>query len=256
MRTRGISRRALGLGIVTVVLATLAAVVSRSGAGADKIEFPAKYKDGILYTVADRYDVKQYRELYASASGVKAAREGKPLPSGTVLTLIQYKAQVDAQGNPLKDANGRFLKGDLIAYTVMEKRTGWGTEYPDDIRNGEWEYAAFGADGKLNDKANYKACFQCHNPHDQIDFVISYPAMAGRTMVASAAPAPAASIGVYIGAFSFGPPCITILPGMSCTSCNTGGSPHQITVGGPPLKTGFLLNGGNAAPTFKDEGLF
>ena len=102
---------------------------------------------------------------------------------------------MDAQGNPIKDAKGRFLKGDLIAYAVMEKRTGWGTEYGDDIRNGEWEYSAFGADGKFNDKANYKACFQCHKPHDQIDFVISYPALAGRTMVASAAPAPAGSIG-------------------------------------------------------------
>jgi len=256
MRTRGISRRALGLAIVTVVLATLAAVVSRSGAGADKIEFPAKYKDGTLYTVADRYDVKQYRELYASASAVQAAREGKPLPSGTVLTLIQYKAQVDAQGNPLKDANGRFLKGDLIAYTVMEKRTGWGTEYPDDIRNGEWEYAAFGADGKFNDKANYKACFQCHKPHDQIDFVISYAAMAGRTMVASAAPAPAGSIGVNIGAFTFGPPGITVPPGKTVTWTNTDDSPHQITVAGTPLKTGFLLKGENASLTFTDEGVF
>jgi len=64
----------------------------------------------------------------------------------------------------------------------MEKRTGWGTEY-----NGEWEYAVFGADGKFNNKANCKACFQCHKPHDRIDYVISYPATAGRTMVASAA---------------------------------------------------------------------
>lgn len=126
-------------------------------------------------SVADRYDVKQYRERYASAAAVQAAKEGKPLPSGTVLALIQYKAQMDAQGNPVKDAEGRFMKGDLIAYAVMEKRTGWGTDYADDIRNGEWEYAVFGADGKFNDKANYKACFQCHKPHDQMDFVISYP---------------------------------------------------------------------------------
>ena len=70
----------------------------------------------------------------------------EPLPSGTVITLIQYAAKLDAQGNPEKDANGRFIKGNLIGYTVMEKRTGWGTEYPDDIRNGEWEYQAFKAD--------------------------------------------------------------------------------------------------------------
>jgi hypothetical protein len=129
------------LGGLTLTVAAAGALVlgaPRSDAGADKIAFPAGYKDGVLYTIADRYDVKQYRELYASpAAAVQAAKDGKPLPNGTVLTLVQFKAQVDAQGNPLKDAKGRFLKGDLIAYTVMEKRQGWGAEYPDDIRNGE-----------------------------------------------------------------------------------------------------------------------
>ena len=62
-----------------------------------------------------------------------------------MITLVQYAAKLDAQGNPEKDANGRFIKSNLLAYTVMEKRTGWGTEYPDNIRNGEWEYQAFKA---------------------------------------------------------------------------------------------------------------
>jgi plastocyanin len=248
------SKRVLGL--VAVVLAALVAVVSRSSAGPEKITFPAKYKDGVLYTIADRYDVKQYRELYASAAAVQAAKEGRPLPSGTVLTLVQYKAQVDAKGNPLKDVKGRFMKGDLIAYAVMEKRAGWGTEYGDDIRNGEWEYAVFGADGTFNDKANYRACFQCHKPHDRIDYVISYPALGGRTMVASAAPPPAGSIAVNIGAFTFGPSGITVTSGKTVTWTNTDESPHQVTVAGTSLRTGFLLKGQNASLTFKDEGVF
>lgn len=127
----------------------------------------------MLYTIVDRHDTKQYRELWGTPDAVAAMKSGKPLPSGSVLTLVQYKARTDAAGNPVKDANGRFVKGDLIAYTVMEKRTGWGTEYPAEWRNGEWEYAAFAPDGKLNAKANYKACFECHKPHEKTDFVIS-----------------------------------------------------------------------------------
>jgi hypothetical protein len=126
----------------------------RSDAGPDKISFPANHKAGVLYTIVDRYDVKQYRELYASPEAVQAARDGKPLPPGTVLTLVQYKAQVDAKGNPVKNDKGRFLKGDLIAYAVMEKRAGWGAGYPDDLRNGEREYAVFGPDSTLNAKAS------------------------------------------------------------------------------------------------------
>jgi Cytochrome P460 len=96
------------------------------------------------------------------------------LPSGTVITIVQYKAQVDAQGNPAKDANGRFVKGDLIGFGVMEKRTGWGAEYPAETRNGEWEYQAFTADKKVNEKANLAGCFQCHKPLTSQDYVFSY----------------------------------------------------------------------------------
>ena len=166
---------------IAAPVALAAALVLASGvtAGPDKIKFPADYKSGVLYATVDRYDVKQYRELYTSAAAVDAVKQGKPIPSGTVITLIQYKAQVDGQGNPIKDANGRFVKGDLIAYTVMQKETGWGTEYPADIRNGEWEYSAFGADGKFNDKANYRGCFECHKPHEGQDFVISLASLSG-----------------------------------------------------------------------------
>jgi hypothetical protein len=44
----------------------------------------------------------------------------------------------------------------------MEKRMGWGAEYPADKRNGEWEYQAFKADGSVNDKADLNPCFTCH----------------------------------------------------------------------------------------------
>ncbi len=152
--------------VVLVAAGALAVAASTIQAGPEKIAFPANYKDHVLYATLDRYDTKQYRELYGTPEAVRAAKEGKPIPSGSVLTLVQYKAQVDAQGNPVKDANGRFVKGELVAFTVMEKRAGWGAEYPDDLRNGEWEYSAFTAEGKFNDKANFKGCFQCHKPHE------------------------------------------------------------------------------------------
>jgi hypothetical protein len=144
-------------------------------AGGDKVMFPENFAAGMLYTTVDRADNKQYRELFVSpAEAIEAAKKGEPLPSGTILTLVQYAAQLDAQGVPLKDANGRFIKGNLIGYTVMEKRSGWGGEYPDNVRNGEWEYQAFTAEKKVNEKANLTACFNCHKPLDKQDFVFSY----------------------------------------------------------------------------------
>ena len=118
----------------------------------------------MLYSTLDRPDLKQYRELWGPAAAVEAAKAGKPLPDGTVLTLVQYSALLTAAGDPQKDANGRFIKGNVVGYAVMEKRAGWGADYRDELRNGEWEYNAFGADRKTNARANVTACFACHKP--------------------------------------------------------------------------------------------
>ena len=147
-------------------------------AGGDLVKFPENYEKDVLYAIVDRADNKQYRELYAPASAIAAAKAGQPLPDGTVLTLVQYTALLDAAGNPQKNAEGRFIKGTRIAYTVMEKRAGWGAEYPEAQRNGEWEYQAFTADKSVNAKANLTNCFMCHKPLDpRQDFVFSYDRM-------------------------------------------------------------------------------
>lgn len=237
------------------VLALVAAVAlaGPSTAGPEKIAFPANWKDGVLYATVDRHDVKQYRELYASSPGaVQAMREGRPLPPGTVLTLVQYKAQVDAQGNPVRDAGGRFVKGDLLAYTVMEKRPGWGAEYPPDLRNGEWEYALFTPDGKLNDKANYKACFQCHKPHEAQDFVISLASLKG-----GAGAAAAGAADVTIGRFAFGPGRLTAAAGRPVVWVNQDDSPHQVTVTtGTAVRGPVLTRGQSYTHTFAAPGVY
>jgi Cytochrome P460 len=147
-------------------------------AGGDKVVFPENYAKGVLYTTVDRPDNKQYRELYTSKAAIDAVKAGQPIPDGTVITMVNYKAKLNAAGEPEKDANGRFIKTDELAgIAVMEKRAGWGAEYPDDVRNGEWEYQAFKADKTVNDKANLRGCFTCHKPLDKQDFVFSFDKM-------------------------------------------------------------------------------
>ena len=240
------------LTLVPSVAVMVAALAVPGAAGPDKIAYPANWKDHVLYTTVDRYDIKQYRELYASTqAAVEAMKAGKALPAGTVLTLIQYKAQVDAAGNPIKDAKGRFVKGDLVAHTVMEKRAGWGTEYPAEWRNGEWEYAAFGADGKLNEKANYKGCFECHKPHEKMDYVISLAAVRG-----AAAPTTAPKPDVKIAGFAFGPNKHAGTVGQPVTWLNEDDSPHQITIVSTKERSPILLKGQSAVLGFNTAGTF
>ena len=159
--------------LVAAVAALAIAVEVR--AGGDKVAFPANYASGVVYMTLDRAENKQVREYFTSQAAVDAAKKGEPLPDGTVITVVQYAAQLDAQGNPTKDAGGRFTKSaNILGYTVMEKRAGWGAEYPETQRNGEWEYQAFRADKSANPNANLTACFNCHKPQAQQDFVFSY----------------------------------------------------------------------------------
>jgi hypothetical protein len=137
------------------------------------VAFPL-YQRHALFAVVDRPDIKEVRDIYATPQAVKMARSGQPLPSGTALTLVHFKARVNDRGELVKDPNDRLVKGELDRIGVMEKRTGWGVEYLDDIRNGEWEYALFRPDGSRNEQASVKACFQCHKPKSAQDFVFMF----------------------------------------------------------------------------------
>jgi Cytochrome P460 len=163
---------------VLVATGTALAVSAQVWAGGDKVSFPADYAKGVVYMTLDRPENKQVREYFTSQAAVDAGKRGDPLPQGTVITVAQYAAQLDAQGNPVKDANGRFIKtSNILGYTVMEKRAGWGAEYPETQRNGEWEYQAFRADKTPNPNANLTGCFNCHKPQAAQDYVFSYQSL-------------------------------------------------------------------------------
>lgn len=251
-------RNAVSLAVSAVCVAGGALIAAASLAGPEKISFPDSYEKGVLYATVDRYDIRQFRELYANPEAVQAVREGRPIPHGTVLTLVQYRAKTDDKGNPVKGADGRFVKdGSPVGYTVMEKRKGWGAEYPAEWRNGEWEYAAFTPDRKPNAKANAntKACFDCHKPHEKQDYVMSLASLSGTALGAARRPSGPGT--VAIAEFLFGPEKVTVKQGQTITWTNVDDSPHQVTVQGETtLRTPVVLKGQSTALKFDYVGTY
>jgi hypothetical protein len=159
---------------VALGLAAASVIALQVRAGGDKIAFPEGFDKGVMYFAFDHPASKTYREIFIGNAAIEAAKKGQPVPSGTVIVTKIEKVKLAADGNPEKDASGRYIRtGEISGYAVMEKRTGWGTEYPAEKRNGEWEYQVFNAEKKVNDKANLNACFECHKPHAETDYLFT-----------------------------------------------------------------------------------
>jgi Cytochrome P460 len=173
MRTR--SRLIITAGVIAV--AGLAAAVQVRARG-ERVAFPENYAKGVMYLTLDKPEAREVREYYASPAAAEAAKAGVPLPDGTEITVVIYAAQLDAQGNLVKGANGRLIKTNTIrGYTAMEKHDGWGAAYPEVVRNGDWEYQAFRPDKTPNPNANLTSCFTCHRPQADHDFVFTYDSL-------------------------------------------------------------------------------
>ena len=251
-------RRRISLLISGICAIGAGVIAATSSAGPEKITYPAGWEKWERYGVVDRHDTKQYRELYTRPEVVKAVRAGKPIPDGTVLVMAIYSADLDDKGNPVKDSSGRFKKGKPVGVTVMEKRQGWGTEYPAEMRNGNWEYASFLHDGKPNEKANagIKACFACHKPHEKQDFVMSLASLSGTATGGPVERRSGPGI-VSIGEFRFGPEKAVVKSGSTITWTNTDDSPHQVTVQGQStLRTPVVLKGQSTQLAFQDVGSY
>ncbi|MFY0762513.1 cytochrome P460 family protein [Metabacillus dongyingensis] len=117
------------------------------GSGANIVKFPEALEKGIVFATYDRGDI--HENIYVnSREAIEAVQNGEELPSGTVITL---------EG---------FRDGELEHYLVMEKRTGWGSQYSPEERTGEWEFQAFTPDREvMEDGIGGRAIGQCYTCH-------------------------------------------------------------------------------------------
>lgn len=246
-------------------MAALGAVLAAGGAtwavaqalvppGPNKLKFPEGWDKGVMYATVDRPDTKQYREFYTSADAVKAARESQPIPDGTVITLAAYAARLDADGKPVKDANGRFVKDKLLAVNSMQKKKGWGEDIPAALRNGDWIYQSFTPDGRPNEKANLTACYQCHLPFARDDYLTNLAKLAGKFPSQAVAAATGGAAEVVISGFSFGPATLKVTAGQRVTWVNGDDTPHQISIVGSAQRSELMLKGQSAALQFDAAG--
>jgi len=135
---------------------------------------PADYKSWPkMLTSVQRPDAKQVRDLYIAPASSKV-KAGDAFPYGTVMVMENYAAKAKPDGTLETGPDGKLVRGELVRVFIMEKAKGAGQDVPQELRNGEWVYAAYLPDGKKAED-NLTLCRACHLPvTDKKDFVQRY----------------------------------------------------------------------------------
>ena len=141
---------------------------------AARMAFPADFERGFThYTTINFANRKQLRKYYANTAALAAARDGRPLPDGSVFVVEVFGVKLGDDGKPTVGADGFFVADKLNAYTGMEKQSGWGGDFPELLRNGDWNYALFGATKAARQGVNQATCLACHKPLADDSFVFT-----------------------------------------------------------------------------------
>jgi cytochrome c553 len=129
-----------------------------------RMQFPRAFPAGYTLYQTEIEEGTMTRR-YANAVAANAARAGKKLPDGSVILQVSYKAY--------KDAAGKDIAGPVQAYAGMESHSDWGNDIPLLLRNANWDYALFAADGKRHDELNEAQCLACHKPRESDSYVFT-----------------------------------------------------------------------------------
>lgn len=158
----------IGIGSLTMISNAQSGSAPKDG----ELSFPSDYEKfpKFLHGIQKSNAV---RDLYVNPTGEKALK-GKAFPDGSVLVMAIFSPKKGADGEFEKDSSDKLIKDKLAKVYVMEKRKGWGNNAPKDLKNGDWIYSAFSADGKPIE-VDYAKCRSCHLPlGESKDFVQRY----------------------------------------------------------------------------------
>lgn len=113
---------------------------------------------------------KQTRIFRANKVALAALKAGRPLGDGAFIVLEAYAAKLDADGNAVKDENGIHVPDKLTGMIAQKIVKGAGADIPTTLRNEDWVYGSFDANGMHKD-ANLAKCYACHKAQDDSGYL-------------------------------------------------------------------------------------
>lgn len=139
--------------IATTGVACAAAVAGwQAHAEPTRVTFP-KLDDLVHYTTVRRGNVTEH--ISTTRAALEAIQKGLPVPNGTHFVLADYRDE------------------KIHRYFVMEKGAGWGADFEERRRTGDWQFQWFWPDRQINLKENTARCMSCHSSQKDRDYLFT-----------------------------------------------------------------------------------
>ncbi len=144
-------------GTALLLLAALAAcavsmLAWQVHAEANRVTFP-KLDELVHYTTVRRGNVTEH--ISTTREAIEAIQKGLPPPNGTHFVLADYRDE------------------KIYRYFVMEKGTGWGADFEERRRTGDWQFQWYWPDQKINLQENTARCMSCHSSQKDRDYLFT-----------------------------------------------------------------------------------
>jgi plastocyanin len=223
---------------------------------ADQVGLPENYATQFTpFYVFDQFQNRQVRVVYANAAAVA----GRPFAHGSILVMETYRADTNAQGDPVFGADGRYVRGALTAIFVMRKEKWFGRRYKEN-QTGDWEYASYRANKDPNQVGDAAvSCAICHlDAGSSRDWVYRANIFFTPEEASGAIPQPPPDQPAdkpFINNYTFVPGTITVPESTTVTWRNDDQVKHTVTFPDDPTP-GLVAQGASFQRRFNVAGTF
>lgn len=138
--------------LAALAVGGLSGVVWQAHAEANRVTFP-KLDALVHYTTVRRGDVTEH--ISTTREAIDAIQKGQPVPNGTHFVLADFRDE------------------KIYRYFVMEKGPGWGADFEERRRTGDWQFQWFWPDQKINLQENTARCMSCHSSQKDRDYLFT-----------------------------------------------------------------------------------
>jgi hypothetical protein len=145
--TLSVARRAT---VAALAASAIVLVGWQVNAETNRVTFP-ELDRLVHYTTVKRGNVTEH--IMTTREAIAAVKSGQPIPDGTHFVLADHR------------------DGKIYRYFVMEKGGGFGADYDDRRRTGNWQFQWFWPDKTVNMSENTNRCQSCHRSQESSEYL-------------------------------------------------------------------------------------